>query len=110
MTKSRPKIIDREYGGGVFFLWGEDEYSKGEAANELVGLHLDESTRDFNLDVIHGSDINIEDLSRMVATPPMMAEWRVVMVKVLDMATMISMMTRLLAMTTMAMVGLVQPL
>lgn len=81
MTKSRPKIIDREYGGGVFFLWGEDEYSKGEAANELVELHLDESTRDFNLDVIHGSDINIEDLSRMVATPPMMAEWRVVMVK-----------------------------
>ena len=81
MTKSLRKVIDQESRGGVFFLWGEDEYGKGEAANELVEFHLDQSTRDFNLDVMHGADIDIEDLSRMVATPPMMAEWRVVMVK-----------------------------
>ena len=37
-------------------------------------------------------------------------EQRVVMVKVMGMATMISMMMRLLAMTTMGMVGLVQSL
>ena len=67
--------------GGVFFLWGEDEYRKIEAANALVSAHLDESTRDFNFDSLRGRDVDVETLASMIATPPMMAEWRVVLVR-----------------------------
>ncbi len=80
MTSPLRKALDQGSRGGVFFLWGEDDYRKEEATKELVAAHVDESTRDFNLDVVQGSGINVEDLARIVATPPMMAEWRVVVV------------------------------
>ena len=81
MTSPLRKALEQGSRGGVFFLWGEDEHRKGEAVKELVGAHVDEATRDFNLDVVQGSDVNVEDLARIVATPPMMAEWRVVVVR-----------------------------
>ena len=67
--------------GGVFFLYGEDEHRKGEAAQALVDAHLDPGTRDFNLDVVQASEVNVEDLARILATPPMTAERRVVVVR-----------------------------
>jgi len=67
--------------GGVFFLWGDDEYRKIEAANALVAAHLDEATRDFNCDALRGRDVDVETLASMIATPPMMAEWRVLLVR-----------------------------
>ena len=67
--------------GGVFFLYGEDEHRKGEAVQALVEAHLDPETRDFNLDVVQASDVSVDDLARILATPPMMAERRVVVVR-----------------------------
>ena len=67
--------------GGVFFLYGEDEHQKGEAVQALVDAHLEQGTRDFNLDVVQAADVSIEDLARILATPPMMAERRVVVVR-----------------------------
>ncbi len=81
MTSPLRKALEQGPRGGVFFLWGEDEHRKGEAANELVAAHLDEATRDFNLDVVHGSEVKVEDLARIAATPPMMADWRVIFVR-----------------------------
>ena len=81
MTSPLRKALDQGSRGGVFFLWGEDEHRKGEAVKELVGAHVDESTKDFNLDVVQASAVDVEDLARIVATPPMMAEWRVVVVR-----------------------------
>ena len=81
MTSPLRKALEQGSRGGVFFLWGEDEHRKGEAVKEIVDAHVDESTKDFNLDVVEGSVINVADLARIVATPPMMAEWRVVVVK-----------------------------
>ena len=81
MTSPLWKALEQGSRGGVFFLWGDDEHRKGEAVKEFVDAHLDESTKDFNLDVLQGSEVNVEDLARIVATPPMMAEWRVVVVK-----------------------------
>lgn len=81
MTSPLRKALEQGSRGGVFFLWGEDEHRKGETVKELVDAHVDESTRDFNLDVLEGSDVNLEDLARIVATPPMMGEWRVVVVR-----------------------------
>ena len=67
--------------GGVYFLFGEDEHSKEEAAAELVAAHLDPATRDFNFDQLRGNELDAEVLASAIATPPLMAEWRVVLVR-----------------------------
>jgi DNA polymerase-3 subunit delta len=67
--------------GGVFFLYGEDRFRKEEQAKVLVAHHLDPATRDFNFDPLRGSEVTVENLASVLATPPMMAEWRVVLVR-----------------------------
>jgi DNA polymerase-3 subunit delta len=67
--------------GGVYFLFGEEEYLKEELATSLVNAHLDPATRDFNFDQLRGTDATPEALASVIATPPMMAEWRVVFVR-----------------------------
>jgi DNA polymerase-3 subunit delta len=67
--------------GGVFFLFGEEEYLKEELATSLINAHLDPATRDFNFDQLRGTDTTPETLASVIATPPMMAEWRVVVVR-----------------------------
>jgi len=81
MNNPLPKVLTQGSSGGVFFLYGEDEHRKGEAVQALVEAHLDPGTRDFNLDIIEASDVSVDDLARILATPPMMAERRVVVVK-----------------------------
>lgn len=67
--------------GGVFFLFGDEEHLKEVAARALIDAHLDPGTRDFNLDEVRGGDVTIETLGSLIQTPPMMAEWRVVVVR-----------------------------
>ncbi|MCH8812445.1 MAG: DNA polymerase III subunit delta [Gemmatimonadetes bacterium] len=81
MNNPLPKVLTQGSPGGVFFLYGEDEHRKAEAVQALVEAHLDPGTRDFNLDIIEASDVSVDDLARILATPPMMAERRVVVVK-----------------------------
>jgi DNA polymerase-3 subunit delta len=47
----------------------------------LIAAHLDPATRDFNLDQLRATAIEPETLASIVQTPPMMAEWRVVVVR-----------------------------
>jgi DNA polymerase-3 subunit delta len=67
--------------GGIFFLFGENEFLKEEAAARLVAAHLDPATRDFNYDQLRATDLEPETLASIAGTPPMMAEWRVVVVR-----------------------------
>ena len=67
--------------GGVFFIHGDDPFRKDEAVRALTDAHIDPATSDFNLDVLRGSEIDGEQLASVLATPPMMAEWRVVVVR-----------------------------
>ncbi len=67
--------------GGVFFLHGDEEFLKEEIAAKIVEAHLDPATRDFNLDQLRGNELDVETLASVVHTPPMMAEWRVVVVR-----------------------------
>ncbi len=76
-----PKAISGASGGGVFFLHGEDEYRKAQAAQALVDRFLDPATREFNLDRLEGAETPVDRLASVVATPPMMADWRVVHLK-----------------------------
>ncbi len=67
--------------GGVFYLHGDDGFRKEEAARALVEAHLDPATRDFNLDQLRGGEVSPEALASVLGTPPMMAEWRVVVLR-----------------------------
>lgn len=73
-------LLDRGGLGGVFYLHGADEYRKSQAVGALVEAHLDPATRDFNLDRLRGREVGTEQLASVLGTPPMMAEWRVVVI------------------------------
>lgn len=74
------KLLARGGPGGAFYLHGSDEYRKEAAVKSLVDAHLDPATRDFNLDRLRGREVGTEQLASVLGTPPMMAEWRVVVV------------------------------
>jgi DNA polymerase III subunit delta len=67
--------------GGVFLLLGDEDHLKDGMAREIIAAHLDPATRDFNLDDVRGPDVAPETLGSLIQTPPMMAEWRVVVVR-----------------------------
>lgn len=67
--------------GGAFYLHGEDEFRKDEVARAIVDVHLDPATRDFNFDPLRGTEVDAETLASVLGTPPMMAEWRVVVLR-----------------------------
>src|SRR5919204_606423 len=65
----------------VYYLHGEDDYLKDEAIRRLVDRAVDPATRDFNLEVLRGADVDAGALGSLLDTPPMMAERRVVVVR-----------------------------
>jgi DNA polymerase III subunit delta len=67
--------------GGAFYLHGEDQFRKEGAVRALVDAHVDAATRDFNLDLLRGTEVDPETLASVMATPPMMGEWRVVVLR-----------------------------
>jgi DNA polymerase-3 subunit delta len=67
--------------GGAFYLHGEDHFRKEEVIRALIDAHVEPGTRDFNLDQLRGSELDAETLASVLATPPMMAEWRVVVLR-----------------------------
>lgn len=73
--------IERGEGGGVYYLHGDEEQQKEEAAQAIVDAHLDPATRDFNYDQLDGRTVEPETLASVLQTPPMMADWRVVVVR-----------------------------
>lgn len=54
---------------------------RDEALVRIVDAHLDPATRDFNFDQVRGSDTPADSLASLLATPPMMARWRVVVIR-----------------------------
>lgn len=73
--------LDRHGLGGVYFLQGEDAFRREEAMKVFIDAHVDPGVRDFNLDQLRGSDVDVDILASTLATPPMMAEWRVVIIR-----------------------------
>jgi DNA polymerase-3 subunit delta len=72
------KLLAKGAPSGVFFLHGDAGRLRDEAARRLVDHALDPATRDFNLDVFHGSDLDPEALAAALSMPPVMAPRRVV--------------------------------
>jgi DNA polymerase III subunit delta len=67
--------------GGVFFVYGDEGFLREEALGAIIDAHLDPATRDFNLDQLRGDEVSAEALASILNTPPMMAEWRVVVLR-----------------------------
>lgn len=65
----------------AYCLYGDEEYLKGQALRQLIATALDPATRDFNLDVRDGSELDAGTLASLLATPPMMSEHRLVVVR-----------------------------
>lgn len=80
MARSLRADLERRGLGGVFFLHGDDAFSREEDVRTLVEEHIEDGVRDFNLDLMRGSDVDVDALASILATPPMMAEWRVVLI------------------------------
>jgi DNA polymerase III delta subunit len=77
-------VVERLLGGaepkgGAFYLHGDDDWQKEEVARRLVDAHLDPATADFNFDRLRGRDVDAEQLASILGTPPMMAQFRVVL-------------------------------
>jgi DNA polymerase III subunit delta len=65
----------------VYYLHGADDYLKEHALRDLIASAVDPATRDFNLDVRAGPEVDPETLGSLLGTPPMMAERRVVVLR-----------------------------
>jgi DNA polymerase-3 subunit delta len=65
----------------VFFIHGAEEHLREAAVHQVVDGFLDPATRDFNFDQLRGPDVTPEQVASLLATPPMMAEHRVVVIR-----------------------------
>lgn len=65
----------------VYYLHGDEDFLKEDAIQRLIARAVDPGTRDFNLDVRRAAEIDTETLTALLATPPMMAERRVVVLR-----------------------------
>jgi DNA polymerase-3 subunit delta len=75
------KSIARGDRGGVYFLIGDEEYLKEEFIQVLIQSHIEASTRDFNLDQLRAPGLDPETLASICQTPPLLSEWRAVIVR-----------------------------
>lgn len=65
----------------AYSIHGEEEFLKDGAVRQLLAAALDPATRDFNLDIRDAGSVSAETLASLLATPPLMAERRVVVLR-----------------------------
>jgi DNA polymerase-3 subunit delta len=76
----RDAVRDRQF-APAYYLYGEDDFLKEQAVRQLIEAAVDPATRDFNLEIRRGSELDAETLGSLLGTPPMMAERRVLVVR-----------------------------
>ncbi len=65
----------------AYYFHGDDDFLKEDAVRQVVAAVVDPATRDFNLEVRRGAELDPQTLDGLLATPPMMAERRMVVVR-----------------------------
>jgi DNA polymerase-3 subunit delta len=73
--------IKRRSFDGAYYIWGEDDYQKDDAVQQLVDAALDPGSKDFNLDTRRSAELDAETLGVLLSTPPMMADRRVIVLR-----------------------------
>ena len=72
----RERLFER-----VYYFRGDDDFLKESTARELIAAVLDPATRDFNFELIRGDETTAETVDTVLATPPMFAERRMVVIR-----------------------------
>ena len=80
MKALRAALQDKQF-SPAYYLHGEDEFLKEEALRHLIDAAVDPATRDFNLDQRKGGEVDAAGLGSLLATPPMMADRRAVVIR-----------------------------
>ena len=65
----------------VYYLHGDDDFSKDAAVRQLVDAAVDPGVRDFNLEIRRGAELDGETVETLLNTLPMMADRRVVVIR-----------------------------
>ncbi len=65
----------------VYYLRGKDDFLKESRVRELMDAVLEPATREFNLEVLRGDEVAADLLDTVLATPPMFAERRLVVLR-----------------------------
>jgi len=65
----------------AYYLYGDDDYVKTEELKRAIDAAIDPATRDFNLENLRGGEVDATSLGSILATPPMMADRRAVVVR-----------------------------
>ena len=72
----RDRVFERAY-----YFRGDDDFLKESTARELIAAVLDPATRDFNFELIRGDETTAETVDTLLATPPMFAERRMIVIR-----------------------------
>ena len=62
----------------VYYFFGDEELLKDDAVHRIMGLAVEASTRDFNLDRRRAPELSADQFRSLVETPPMLAARRCV--------------------------------
>lgn len=73
-------IAQRQF-APVYLLVGDDEFLKDAAQRDLLEAAVDAATRDFNCEVRRSAELDAETLGSVLATPPLLAERRAVVLR-----------------------------
>ena len=65
----------------VYYVHGDDDYLKEDAVRQLIAAGVDPATRDFNLEIRRGGEVDAGTLGSLLDTPPLMAVRRMVIVR-----------------------------
>lgn len=65
----------------VYYVYGDDEFQKTDAIKQLVRAAVDPATRDFNLEVRAGAELDPRTLDALLQSLPLMAPRRVFVVR-----------------------------
>ncbi|MFQ5864902.1 MAG: DNA polymerase III subunit delta [bacterium] len=76
--------IQKKQFSPVYFLYGKEDYFIEDALNRLIDAACDSATKDFNLDVFYGNEVEGAKIFDAASSYPMLADTRVVVVKEVD--------------------------
>ncbi len=79
--KTLRDALTRRQFDGVYYISGADEFQKNDAVQQLVNAAVNPATRDFNLELRRGGDLDTATLESLLETPPMMADRRAVVIR-----------------------------
>ncbi|MBL7986791.1 MAG: DNA polymerase III subunit delta [Chlorobi bacterium] len=68
----------------LYFLFGDEEFLIDEALEQIIDRAVDKSTVSFNFDLLHGTEVTLQEIVERASAYPLMADRRVVVVRDID--------------------------